>query len=108
MRVFNLSSKTIDYRGKHISPGGGYEDYPDMTFVPDRDLALESSRVLAFGKLPNWWLVEKSLQAAPAPTPVKPQPKKAQVKSYPLPQAPVETAKSSGWVEKPIIQKAKE
>jgi hypothetical protein len=64
MRVFNLSSQFVDYRGRNIPPNG-YYDFPGLTHIPDRDRALERSRILAFGKLPQWWLLEQELKLVP-------------------------------------------
>jgi hypothetical protein len=107
MRVFNLTTKTVDYRGKNIGPNGSFEDYPDMTFIPDRDKALEGQRVLSFGKLPYWWEAEKALQSVglkSAPPPVKPRAKPSSAFS----SAKKVVEPSSAWVEKPIIQKTRE
>lgn len=64
MRVFNLSSQAVIYKGKTIPPGGGHIDYPSLDFVPDRDRALETKRVLAFETLPAWFVREQALKQA--------------------------------------------
>lgn len=69
MRVYNLSSKEVVYKGKKIPPNGGSVEVQGMTFIPNRDLALQEARVLAFGKLPKWWEMDKALMTAAAPTP---------------------------------------
>lgn len=53
MKVFNLTDQIVDYRGKVIPPYGS-EEY-DITFIPDRDRALEKNGILSFGALPKWW-----------------------------------------------------
>lgn len=60
MLVFNLSEKALDYRGIKLKANGGSYNYRDMTFVPDRDLELAKSKILAFGALPQWWLDERN------------------------------------------------
>jgi hypothetical protein len=65
MKVFNLTDQRVDYRGKLIQPYGS-EEY-DLTFIPDRDRALEKNGILSFGALPKWW--RKPEQRSPAPEP---------------------------------------
>lgn len=62
MRVFNLTEKPLDYRGRTIPRDGGFIDFPDMTFIPDRDLRLQTERILAFGKLPAWFETQQRLR----------------------------------------------
>ena len=75
MRVYNLSQKEVVYKGKRIPPNGGSVEVQGMSFIPDRDLALQEARVLAFGKLPKWWEMDKALMTVSAPAPA-PAPKK--------------------------------
>lgn len=79
MLVYNLTEAELNYKGKKIPPNGGSVNMPDLTFIPDRDRALESSKVLAFGKLPKWWTIEQALKAAAA----APAPKVAAVVAQP-------------------------
>jgi hypothetical protein len=68
MKVFNLTEKMIDYRGKTLPPGGSQE-FPELdVFVPTRDRELERQHVLAFGELPSWWKLERDL-SQPATSP---------------------------------------
>ena len=60
MLVFNLTDRALDYRGIKLKANGGSYNYRDMTFVPDRDLALVQSKVLSFGALPQWWIDERN------------------------------------------------
>ncbi len=53
MKVFNLTDQRVDYKGRTIAPYGS-ETY-DLTFIPDRDRALEKAKILAFGALPKGW-----------------------------------------------------
>lgn len=55
MRVFNLTEKPLDYRGRTLPPSGGFLDFPDMAFIPDRDMRLQTEKVVAFGRLPTWF-----------------------------------------------------
>ncbi len=54
MKVFNLTDKNVVYRGKTLKP---YEagDFPYLSYIPDRDMKLQHSKILAFGKLPKGW-----------------------------------------------------
>lgn len=54
MRVYNLTDKHIDYRGKTMTPYGS-SDHPDLKHVPGRDLAMAEAGMLAFGSLPKGW-----------------------------------------------------
>ena len=63
MRVYNLSQGEITYKGKKIPPNGGSAEFQDLTFIPNRDLALQDAKILAFGSLPKWWKVEQALKA---------------------------------------------
>lgn len=74
MRVFNLTDKPIEYRGRAIPANGGSLEYADLSFIPNRDMRLVEKRVLSFGDLPNWWVsqrAEKQRVAAPPPKPVQ-------------------------------------
>lgn len=62
MRVFNLTEKPLDYRGRTIPPDGGYLDFPDMDFIPDRDLRLQQERILSFGRLPHWFETQRRIR----------------------------------------------
>lgn len=55
MLVYNLTSQPLVYRGRTRPPEGSY-DFKDMTWVPDRDAALQESGLLAFGALPYGWV----------------------------------------------------
>lgn len=66
MRVYNLTKKPLDYRGKMLPPEGGSLEYPELdVFVPNRDRELETKRMISFGSLPLWWVREH--EPAPAP-----------------------------------------
>lgn len=70
MLVYNLTSKPIHYRGRPIPPNGGSRDYQDLDdggYIPNRDLKLETDKVLAFGKLPDWWAAQQAMKAAEVP-----------------------------------------
>lgn len=58
MLVFNLTDRPIAYRNRTIPPEGQF-DFKDMDFVPDRDKALEKSKILSFGSRPSWWRSSK-------------------------------------------------
>ena len=62
MKVFNLTSKPLDYRGVVLSPNGGSHDYRDMSYVPSRDRTLVEKKIISFGNLPQWWLDEQDLK----------------------------------------------
>lgn len=66
MKVFNLTERHIDYRGKTMGPYGS-SDHPDLKHVPARDLAMAESGMLAFGSLPKGW---KKPEPVVAPAPV--------------------------------------
>lgn len=73
MKVWNTSATPIEYRGKTIPPGSGLEF--NMDFVPNRDLKLQSDRVLFFGEaLPLWYVLQTSARSAPKPTTLTPAP----------------------------------
>jgi hypothetical protein len=55
VKVYNLTDRTIDYRGRLIPANGGWVEMPELTYIPDRDLRLAEARYLAFGSLPDWW-----------------------------------------------------
>lgn len=61
MRVYNLTTKDMEYRKKRIPPNGGFKDFPGLTFISDRDRALEKAGVIAFGSLPKYWKPKKSV-----------------------------------------------
>ena len=66
MRVYNVSSKVISYRGKDLFPGASI-NFPELDeFLPDRDKELEKKKLLAFGSLPNWYLIDKETKAQKA------------------------------------------
>lgn len=96
MRVFNLTERYIDYRGKVLKPFGS-DNYPDMDYVPTRDLALQKSKVLAFGSLPKGWVKPPHVpRPAKPPAPAaKEQPKPVSMsdalKSDALPMATPKT-----------------
>ena len=60
MRVFNLMTSPLNYRGREIPGNGGFLEYPDITFIPTRDKRLAALKVLAFGALPAWWVANKA------------------------------------------------
>lgn len=77
MKVFNLTDKPIEYRGRSIPANGGSLEYADLSFIPNRDMRLVEKRVLSFGDLPNWWLslrAEMARKPAPKPAPTKAKP----------------------------------
>lgn len=86
MRIYNLRTEIIVYRRRSIPANGGYVDFPELTFIPDRDLQLATDKVLSFGSLPQWWVVEQEMKrprmAAKATEPKSvplPLPKKVEV-----------------------------
>jgi hypothetical protein len=58
MRVYNLTDKVLDFRGKKISPKGGSMEYGDLTYIPTRDRALEVAGIISIGSLPEGWKKE--------------------------------------------------
>lgn len=66
MRVFNLTDGNIDFRGKTI-PAYGSQEYRDLKFVLPREMDLQRSGMLSFGKLPKDW---KRPQPKQAPSPI--------------------------------------
>lgn len=65
MRVYNLTASNFNYRNRTISPNGGSEEYSELSKEnppPNRDLALETNKVLAFGSLPTWWTKARELE----------------------------------------------
>lgn len=73
MRVYNLSNKEVTYKGKRVPPNGGSVEITGLSFIPDRDRALETAKILAFGKLPNWWHVEQALKTTVVADVLKPE-----------------------------------
>lgn len=67
MLIYNLTQRDVVYKGRKIPPNGGSLEFGDMSFIPTRDLELETAKVLAFGKLPRWW---SPVRPEPAPVPV--------------------------------------
>jgi len=59
MRVYNLTTDVVVYKGRQIPPNGESLEFGDLSFVPNRDLALENARVISFGRLPDWWSATK-------------------------------------------------
>lgn len=76
MKVFNLTDKDIDYRG-HLLKAYGSREYPDLSFIPNRDMTLQDAKVLSFGSLPVGW-------APPAPKPEPETPRVIAVKEADL------------------------
>lgn len=72
MRVFNLTKENVEYRGKTI-PAEGSLDFPQLSFIPDRDRELEGNKVLAFGQLPRWYTLEREVQQAMATMATQPE-----------------------------------
>lgn len=62
MRVYNLTDRPIEYRGRTIQPSGGFVEFHDLTFIPDRDLKLQTDKVLAFGVLPTWFETKQRIR----------------------------------------------
>lgn len=121
MRVYNLTSTALEYRGKRIPPGD-FLEFPVLDkFLPDKDRALVQNRIIAVGSLPSWYTQMKALEAqrqdrASGVTAAK-EAKASFVKAAvmlqdevkrPATQAtverkePVEKKLEDGWVEKPI------
>lgn len=101
MKVFNLTDRDIDYRGRLLGP---YQsaDY-DIGFLPDRDLALQKAGVLAFGSLPKGWV-----KPAPKPEPVAPLAVQAKPVAPKTVAAPVSEVKVADAVEVKLVDKAEE
>jgi hypothetical protein len=84
MKFYNLTDRAIEYRRKPIAPNGGFQTYPDLVFIPDRDRELERRGVLSFGSLPKYWRPvsvsivrpRKTEKALPVPTPKVEEPAK--------------------------------
>lgn len=55
MRVFNLTQQILVYRGRDIGPNGGFADFTELPFVPERDLQLAVDGVISFETLPVGW-----------------------------------------------------
>lgn len=53
MKIFNLTDKTIVYRGRQLLPYAVVE--MDVDHIPDRDMLLQDKGMLAFGELPKGW-----------------------------------------------------
>lgn len=62
--VFNLTGSPLHFHGQVIPADGGSVSFPDDTFFPDRDLKLETQKVIAFGSLPRWFTEKKAIEAA--------------------------------------------
>lgn len=64
MLVFNLTTANIVYRRRSISPNGESLDFPDLSFIPDRDRLLEKQGILAFGSLPKDFQTRQAVEPA--------------------------------------------
>ena len=95
MRVYNVTQGEITYRGKKIPPNGGSVEFQDITFIPNRDLALQDAKMLAFGSLPKWWKVEQALKTK--------APVAAQVVAAVVAQPGVPNANGDIFPEKKIV-----
>lgn len=111
MKVFNLTDKHIDYRGKTMRAYGS-EEYPDLVHVPNRDLLLQEEGLLAFGKLPKGWekpqpkaVVEVAPAAPVVAAPVDAAP--AKVMDVPKVEAPPPPKAEEPKVEEPRFDKKK-
>lgn len=69
MRVYNLTPRALEYRGKTLVPGGGAE-FPKLKPSP-RDEGLVHARVISLDSLPAWYLDQRARaqKAKKAPTP---------------------------------------
>lgn len=108
MRVYNLTDKPLDFRGRVLPANGGSTTFPELDgFVPDRERQLEKAGVIAIGSLPVMWrprsappvtkatLITSKL-AVPVPTPLPaPVYEKLAVEDTVEPE-------TKGWVERPI------
>lgn len=66
MKVFNLTSKPLAYRGQVLAPNGGSSDFKELdVFISDRDNTLVANKVIALGSLPAWWLRAREIAAKP-------------------------------------------
>jgi hypothetical protein len=101
MLVFNLTEQVLTYRRRALAANGGSFNFLDLRRIPARDQALAKGphAVLAFGKLPDWWVEKqkgkKAKQKAAAKAALaNPQPpKKAVPPPPPAPEAPPKDAK---------------
>lgn len=60
MKVFNLTSKPLAYRGQILAPNGGSSEFRELdVFISDRDWTLVANKVIAFNALPVWWATER-------------------------------------------------
>lgn len=101
MKVFNLTSTVLVYRGKHLSPGSGAE-FPELDkFIPDRDKKMADAKVISFKSIPRWYVAKTSTPAPPAVPPPVPVRKVAAEAVPPLPI----TEELSSWVERPVGKK---
>lgn len=102
MLVFNLTAGPVYYRGRPIPPDGGSLEFADMSYVPTRDMALQENKVLAFGKLPDWWMFlqeakKQNAQKAAQVALVAEQAKTVEIKAEEAAQADaVAAAKAAG------------
>lgn len=87
MKVYNLTNKHLDYRGKTMGPYG-MSDHPDLKFVPNRDLAMAEAGMLAFGSLPKGWS-----RPAPVPEPTPAEVAAAAKKPVVMAKKPVDVIK---------------
>jgi hypothetical protein len=110
MRVYNLRSYPLEFRGRTLAPDGGSADFPELDqFVPNRDRELEQKKVIALGQLPTWWLDQQRIKAGAGAV----KPKKLVAKlvdkvlvedSVKLVETPPPVPKSE-WTERPIGKK---
>jgi hypothetical protein len=66
MKVFNLTDSVLDFHKKLIPSNGGVIEVPELDkFIPKADQRLADKKVLAFGRLPDWWNLEHRVLAPP-------------------------------------------
>jgi hypothetical protein len=120
MRVFNLTQTDLRFHKKTIPPNGGSDEFPELDkgFIPDRDRELQTAKVISFGGLPKWWLLEQQAKkaavahlaavAVPAPAPIKLTVAEPHVVLNVEPTSPPMTLTAKGGVDEyPIRSKRK-
>ena len=96
MKIYNLTSQPLAYKGHMIPANGGCITLPDNTFIPTRDRKLIEQKKISIGNLPAWWLAEQALKLIPPPT---------EPKAVGIANCHPEALKKIEYVE-PVAQKA--
>lgn len=109
MRVYNLSTQELSFRGRTIAPNGGSVSCPELdTFISDRDRALAKAGVISLGALPASWRPPVAAGAKPPPLKAqKAQSVAARIAVEDAPAVAEEAKVESTWTERSIGKKAK-